>query len=40
MKRIISFILSTAMILGILIPLEASAKSAGLVTVSSGKLYV
>ena len=40
MKRILSFILSTAMILGILIPLEASAKSAGLVTVSSGKLNV
>ena len=40
MKKFLSFILSTAMILGILIPLEASAKSAGLVTVSNGKLNV
>ena len=41
MRKILSFILSTAMVLGILIiPFGASAKSAGLVTVSSGRLNV
>ena len=41
MKKILSFILSTAMVLGILLtPLKAYATSAGVIAVSSGRLNV